>query len=108
MTTVASKLALAVAGLVASVTGFAATPAVDAPSVSVRYDDLNLSTTVGVDTLYRRISSAARRVCPVNDLRDLPVALAAERCQAAAIARAVSEVNNPSLAMLHAAHASHG
>jgi UrcA family protein len=108
MTTVASKLVLAVAGLVASVTGFAATPAVDVPSVSVRYDDLNLSTTAGVDTLYRRISAAARQVCPLGDLRDLQRVLAADRCQAAAVTKAVSEVNNPSLAMLHAARASHG
>jgi UrcA family protein len=108
MTTVASKLVLAAAGLVATVSGFAATPAVDAPSVAVRYDDLNLSTTAGVNKLYRRISAAARQVCPMGDLRDLPRMLAAERCQAAAIAKAVREVNSPSLAMLHAAHASRG
>ncbi len=108
MTTVASKLVLAVAGLVASVTAFAATPDVDAPAVKVRYDDLNLATTDGVNTLYRRISRAARQVCPLSDLRDLHMFLAAERCQAAAVAKAVSEVNNPSLAMVHAAHASHG
>jgi UrcA family protein len=108
MTTVASKLVLAVAGLVASVTGFAATPDVDAPSVSVRYDDLNLATTSGVNALYRRISVAARQVCPDIYSRDTHVVLAAQHCQAAAIAKAVSEVNNPSLAMLHAARASRG
>jgi UrcA family protein len=108
MTTVASKLVLAVAGLAASVTGFAATFDVAPPSVSVRYDDLNLSTTDGVNMLYRRISSAARQVCPQSDLRDLHMLLIAERCQAAAVSKAVSEVNNPSLAMVHAAHSSHG
>src|SRR3954463_16461950 len=55
MTTVASKLVLAAAGLVASVTAFADTPAFDVPSVPVRYDDLNLSTTAGVNALYHRI-----------------------------------------------------
>ena len=108
MTTVASKLVLAVAGLVASVTGFAATPDVDVPSVKVRYDDLNLATTAGANTLYRRISSAARDVCPDLYSRDTHIVLAAQRCQAAAIAKAVSEVNSPSLAMLHAARASRG
>ena len=108
MTTVASKLALSIAGLVASVTGFAGTPAVDAPSVSVRYDDLNLSTSAGVNTLYRRISMAAREVCPDIYSRDPHVFVAARYCQAAAVTKAVSEVNNPRLAMLHAAHASHG
>jgi UrcA family protein len=108
MTTVTSKLVLAVAGLVASVTGFAATPDVDAPSVQVRYDDLNLATTTGVNTLYRRISVAAREVCPDVYSRDLHVVLAGQRCQAAAIAKAVGEVNSPSLAMLHAARVSRG
>lgn len=101
MSTVASKFALAIVGVVASVASFAATPGVDAPSVSVRYDDLNLSTTAGVDTLYRRISAAARDVCPDIYSRDTHTVLAAQRCQAAAISRAVSQVNNPSLAMLH-------
>ena len=108
MTTVASKLVLAVAGLVASVSGFAATPDVDVPSVKVRYDDLNLATASGVNALYRRISAAARDVCPDVYSRDPHVALAAQHCQAAAIAKAVSEVNSPSLAMVHASHASRG
>jgi UrcA family protein len=108
MTTVASKLVLAVAGLVASVAGFADTPDVYVPSVKVRYDDLNLATPSGTNTLYRRISAAARDVCPDLYSRDLHVVLAAQHCQAAAIARAVSEVNSPSLAMLHAARTSRG
>jgi len=101
MSTVVSKFALAIVGVVASVASFAATPGVDAPSVSVRYDDLNLSTTAGVDTLYRRISAAARDVCPDIYSRDTHIVLAAQRCQSAAISKAVSQVNNPSLAMLH-------
>lgn len=108
MTTVASKLALAVAGLVASVAGFAATPDVDAPSVAVRYDDLNLATTAGVNKLYQRISAAARQVCPDIYSRDPHIVLAAQHCQAAAVAKAVSEVNSPSLAMLHASRSSRG
>ena len=108
MSTVVSKFALAVAGVVASVASFAGTSGVDSPSVSVRYDDLNLATTAGVNTLYRRISFAARDVCPDIYSRDTNIVLAAHRCQAAAIARAVSQVNNPALAMLHAARASHG
>jgi UrcA family protein len=108
MTTVASKLVLAVAGLVASVTGFAATPDVDAPSVAVRYDDLNLSTTDGVNKLYQRISAAARQVCPDVYSRDPHVSMAAQHCQAAAVAKAVNEVHSSSLAMLHASRVSRG
>ena len=108
MTTVASKLVLAVAGLVASVSAFAGTSAFDAPTASVRYDDLNLSTSSGINTLYRRISAAARQVCPEVYPRDPSFVIAAHRCQAAAVARAVSQVNNPSLAMLHANHTARG
>jgi UrcA family protein len=102
MSKVVSKFALAIVGVVASVASFAATPAVDVRSVSVRYDDLNLSTTAGVDTLYRRISAAARDVCPDIYSRDIDTVAAAQRCQTAAISKAVSQVKNPSLAMLHA------
>jgi|SRR3569833_341886 len=108
MTTVASKLVLAVAGLVASVAAFAGPAATDVRSVAVRYDDLNLSTTVGVNTLYHRISAAAREVCPDIYSRDPNMVLAARHCQSDAVAKAVREVNNPSLAMLHANHAAHG
>jgi UrcA family protein len=108
MTTVASKLVLAVAGLAAAVTGFAATADADAPSVAVRYDDLNLSTTAGVNKLYQRISAAARQVCPDVYSRDPHVALAGQHCLSTAVAKAVSEVNSPSLAMLHAARVSRG
>jgi UrcA family protein len=108
MSTIVSKFTLAVVGVVASVASFAATPGVDAPSAEVRYGDLDLATTAGVDVLYRRISAAARDVCPDVHSRDLRTVLAAQRCQAAAISKAVSQVNNPSLAMLHAAHPSRG
>ena len=108
MSTVVSKFALAVVGVGASVASFAGTSSVDSPSVAVRYDDLNLSTTAGVDKLYHRISSAARDVCPDVYSRDTHTVLLAQRCQAAAIARAVTQINNPALAMLHSARASHG
>ena len=108
MTTVVSKLTLAVVSVVASVASFAATPSVDALSVSVRYDDLNLSTTDGVNSLYHRISAAAREVCPGVYSRELSVVAAAHRCEADAVSKAVSAVNNSHLAMVHAAHISHG
>jgi len=108
MTTVVSKLTLAVVSVVAPLASLAATPSADVPSVSVRYDDLNLSTTDGVNSLYRRISSAAREVCPGVYSRELSLRAAARRCEADAVARAVSDVNNTHLAMVHAAHVSHG
>lgn len=117
MTTAISNLtrfrrSLAVAGafaaLTVATTAFAAAPSVDGPSVSVRFDDLNLTTNAGVTALYHRISAAARQVCPDVFSRDLAVVAAGERCQASAVTRAVREINNPQLAFVHASHVSHG
>jgi UrcA family protein len=103
-------LAVAVALAALTVTTLSvAAPASDATdSVKVRYSDLNLATDAGVGTLYRRIANAARLVCPDPYSRDLSVVAASEHCQADAIAKAVAEVNNPRLALMHAARASHG
>jgi UrcA family protein len=92
-----------------AVTAAVAAPANDAgPTVRVRYDDLNLSSDQGTHTLYRRIVKAAQQVCPDTNSRDLDVRAAGERCQAVAIAQAVSDVKSPQLAMLHASRVSHG
>lgn len=79
-----------------------------APSVKVRYDDLNLSTDSGTAALYARIKSAARQVCPDQYSRDLNVVSASRACQATAIAKAVQDVNSPQLALIHATHVNHG
>ena len=108
MTTAVSKLTAAVALLLGASAAFAAAPGVDSHSVSVRYDDLNLSTEAGVSALYQRLSGAARQVCPDAYSRDLSVVIAAGRCKADAVSKAVDQINNPNLAMLHAARVSHG
>ena len=101
-------VAAAFAALTVASTSFAAAPGSDPPSVSVRYVDLNLATAVGVNALYHRISTAARAVCPDVYSRDLGVVAAGQRCQANAVARAVSDLHNPQLALLHASRVSRG
>ncbi|MFL6602851.1 MAG: UrcA family protein [Steroidobacteraceae bacterium] len=117
MTTAATKLttfrrSLAVAGafaaLAVTATTYAAPLSDGRSSVTVRYDDLNLASRAGVETLYRRIASAARAVCPDEHSRELGVVAASERCQANAVAEAVHQVNNPQLAVVHASRSSHG
>jgi UrcA family protein len=110
LTTFRRSLAVvgAFAGLAVTTISFAAPLSDDPPSVTVRYDDLNLSTSAGVDALYRRISNAARQVCPDARSRDLGIVAASERCQANAVAQAVRDVNNPHLALVHASHVSRG
>jgi UrcA family protein len=117
MVTVVTKLttfrrSLAVAGAFAALAittnSFAGPPSDDMPSVTVRYSDLDLATTAGVNVLYRRIANAARQVCPDVYSRDLDVVAASTRCQANAVARAVRELNNPQLALVHATRVPHG
>jgi UrcA family protein len=117
MTTVISKLttfrrslalASAFAALTVATTSFAASQSDDPPSTAVRYGDLDLSTAAGANALYHRIANAAQLVCPNPYSRDLKTAAASRRCQADAIAQAVRELNNPQLALVYAAHHSHG
>src|SRR4051812_36467232 len=88
----AFMFASALTTLALTTTSFASSPTDGAPSVAVRYDDLNLSSDAGVEALYRRISSAARQVCPDAYSRDLRFAAASRSCQAIAVARAVNDL----------------
>jgi UrcA family protein len=77
----------------------------DAPAVSVSYSDLNLATEQGTLTLYKRIVSAARQVCPVNTGPNARLAAQTQRCVDEAVARAVRDVQSPKLAELQATRA---
>jgi UrcA family protein len=71
-------------------------------SVTVRYDDLNLSSQSGVTHLYSRISRAARSVCKDPGATTWPqVREQVQRCKAAAIDAAVKKVNNRILTAMH-------
>lgn len=86
----------------------AATETVTAPSITVRYDDLNLATDSGSRALYGRIVSAAQQVCVADDIRDLQAVASARVCRQAAIAQAVRDVHSPKVATLFAAQLSRG
>lgn len=52
-----------------------------APSVEVRYDDLNLASSVGRDRLDTRIRSAIRQVCYSEPSPTLRQRVSAQRCE---------------------------
>ncbi len=61
---------------------------------TVKFQDLNVGTPAGVEALYRRIHSAAERVCSQSD----PVMRAAVgSCARTAEAKAIEKVNQPLL-----------
>jgi UrcA family protein len=80
---VAAAIAAA-AALVVPTVGRAA----DTNSVRVSYADLNLASSVGQQSLQRRISFAARVVCELEDSRQLPLLAATNACRNDAIAGA--------------------
>ena len=80
----------------------------DAPSVVVKYSLDSLASDRGVNELYRRITSAAKQVCPDVSIRDLSAKQHVNECRAQAIARAIQKVDNSRLAALHAGRAKNG
>jgi UrcA family protein len=104
----ASATLTALAACLIAGTAHAASPAA-APTVTVRYGDLNLSSEQGANALYARVAYAARQVCGRSglDARDL-AAFAAERaCESQAISQAVHDVHAPLVAASFAAHRGH-
>jgi UrcA family protein len=65
----------------------------------VSYGDLNLETEADASTLLKRIESAARKVCGLDRVTVLPLAMQYELqvCANEAAARAVNDVNAPLL-----------
>ena len=61
---------------------------------TVRFQDLNVSTSAGVEALYKRIHAAAKRVCFSPGDR---TAIYQSRCARKAEAQAVEELNLPLL-----------
>jgi UrcA family protein len=68
-----------------------------APQHTVHYADLNLSTSVGASTLYRRIRAAAAQVCGDVYSRRFEEAREAQACVAHAVQVSVRSVNNAML-----------
>jgi len=69
----------------------------DELKVNVVFADLNLARTEGAASLYGRINSAARTVCAPLDGRRLEEKSLFRTCVGDAGARAVSDVNKPTL-----------
>jgi UrcA family protein len=73
----------------------------DAPSVAVRYGDLNLTSQEGIASLYRRIGNAAAVVCSALDGRDPMRETLWHDCYNHAVANAVHTVHNETLSAYH-------
>jgi UrcA family protein len=82
--------ALALTGAALSVPASAA-PDDQAPSISVRYRDLDLASDAGTKALNRRIAQAAQRLYPDADARDLGMLAQIHSARTTAIANAEAQ-----------------
>jgi UrcA family protein len=96
------------AGAMAAGAASAASKDSDAPSVTVKYSQDSLATNGGVSDLYRRITFAAKQVCPDVSLRDLAAQHRVAQCREQAVAVAIRQIGNSQLAALHATHSKNG
>jgi UrcA family protein len=85
---------LVLSAAVLSGPAFAATPAEQAPTAIVHYQDLNLASEAGARILQRRLARAATAVCPDFDPNDIGKSSAIRACRATALetAQAQAEV----------------
>ena len=74
----------------------------------VNFADLNLDKAAGVETLYRRVKTAARRVCGANtaqrrtgSIRQLGTD---RQCYELAMTKAIQQIDHPQLSALYAGH----
>jgi UrcA family protein len=91
---------LVISGLLFAESGMAVAPGDEAPSVTVRYHDLNLNSPEGVAALYQRIHTAAVDVCKQAEGPQLVDRIFWNQwndCVAHAVANAVKAVQNEKL-----------
>ena len=105
----AAKFTLLLLGSLAGVMAAgAASAAGDVPAVSVKYSQESLATNGGVYDLYRRITIAAKQVCPDVSIRELSALHRVAECREQAVARAIRQIDNSRLAALYATHSKNG
>ena len=68
----------------------------------VRFEDLDLTRSAGVEQLYQRIRVAARKVCCKPDELKLPAVIRSRRLAEEVTARAIAAVNAPALTQYYA------
>jgi UrcA family protein len=75
------------------------------PTIRVTYQDLDLATSAGVSTLYKRIERAAAEYCESTRLvTGTRVSTAFSRCVQDAVTTTVKKIDQPGLSALHTSH----
>jgi UrcA family protein len=78
-------------------------PKLAPPSITVSYSDVAFGNAAGAADVYRKLKSAARKVCGLNNGRTtLEMHIAARECYESALANAVRKIDRPALTAVHA------
>jgi len=97
-----TRAGLAAFAVCTSLIAYSASAEQKVKTQSVTYADLDLSKPAGIQTLYKRIKSAARHVCgPVDQYTFVTPAASFRACFDQAVADAVAKIDRPSLTALH-------
>ena len=103
-TTIRTKVYTAISCILGTAALCAALPtsaeAEDAPSKTVRFNDLDISKLDGATVLYNRIRAAAQDVCGLSTSTDPILRMALKGCIEKAVDKAVKDVNAPMLTQL--------
>lgn len=77
----------------------------EARSETVRFADLNINNSPGVEILYRRLSIAAKNVCrELEPGRSLALVAPHRACVHSALSKALADVGNPAVLAYAASH----
>ena len=81
----------------------AAEPEAPPPSITVHYSDAAFGTVDGTAKVYRKLKTAARKVCGINEGGRLTLdqGIAARECFDKALADAVRRIDRPMLTTVH-------
>jgi len=71
------------------------------PQRTVRFSANDVATEAGIGALYGRIQRASREVCDSLNTHTPGARIIADRCQAEATARAITDLNLPALTRYH-------
>jgi UrcA family protein len=100
-----NTLIAALAGLSLTVmTGIAVAAARQAdslPAITVKYDAVAATTPAGAEALYKKIKSAAARVCERYESQELVRRTPWQKCYSQVVESAVAAVHQPVLTALH-------
>lgn len=95
-------LVLAALTINCAVADDAASNEIKTGGIAVSFNDLNLNSDSGLDSLYQRVKAAANRVCGVENIKvSLHIVRIQRSCVSSSIDKAIGQIGDARLTALH-------